>query len=99
MGPGSRFAWPGRQQRFISEDNEEPAKGRYFGRRNMSGNAATVLEKPAFRKIDWLKRDIAVERRDDGTIILKSRVPLQAYAKHIPASLAKWAKDAPDRLW
>jgi len=65
----------------------------------MSGNAATVLEKPAFRKIDWLKRDIAIERRDDGTIILKSRIPLQAYAKHIPASLAKWAKDAPDRIW
>jgi feruloyl-CoA synthase len=65
----------------------------------MNGNAATVLEKPAFRKIDWLKRDIAVERRDDGTIILKSRIPLQAYAKHIPASLAKWAKDAPDRIW
>jgi feruloyl-CoA synthase len=65
----------------------------------MSGNVATVLEKPAFRKIDWLKRDIAVERRDDGTVILKSRIPLQAYAKHIPASLAKWAKDAPDRIW
>ena len=29
----------------------------------MSGNAAAVLTKPAFRKIDWLKRDIAVERR------------------------------------
>src|SRR5690242_14306063 len=65
----------------------------------MGGNVATVLEKPAFRKIDWLKRDIAIERRDDGTIILKSRIPLQAYAKHIPASLAKWAKDAPDRIW
>src|SRR5215470_15005953 len=65
----------------------------------MSGNAATVLEKPAFRKIDWLKRDIAIERRDDGTVILKSRIPLQSYARHIPASLAKWAKDAPDRIW
>jgi feruloyl-CoA synthase len=65
----------------------------------MSGNAATVLEKPAFRKIEWLKRDIAVERRDDGTIILKSRIPLQAYEKHIPASLAKWARAAPERIW
>ena len=65
----------------------------------MSGNAATVLEKPAFRKIGWLKRDIAVERRHDGTIILKSRIPLQRYEKHIPASLAKWAKEAPDRIW
>ena len=44
----------------------------------MDGNAAAVLTKPAFRKIDWLKRDIAVERRGDGVIILKSRIPLQA---------------------
>jgi feruloyl-CoA synthase len=65
----------------------------------MSGNAAAALEKPAFRKIEWLPRDIAVERRDDGTIILKSRIPLKAYEKHIPASLAKWAKEAPERTW
>ncbi len=65
----------------------------------MAGNAAAVLAKPAFRKIEWLKRDIAVDRRADGTIVLKSRIPLQPYEKHIPASLAKWAKDAPARIW
>jgi feruloyl-CoA synthase len=65
----------------------------------MDGSAAAVLPKPGFRKIDWLERDIAVERRSDGVIILKSRIPLQAYEKHIPASLAKWAKQAPERTW
>src|ERR1700742_3998952 len=65
----------------------------------MSGNAAAVLTKPAFRKIEWLARDIAVERRPDGVIVLKSRIPLQPYEKHIPASLAKWAREAPDRVW
>jgi feruloyl-CoA synthase len=65
----------------------------------MSGNAAAVLTKPAFRKIEWLKRDIAVERRPDGVIVLKSRIPLKAYEKHIPASLAKWAKEQPGRIW
>ena len=65
----------------------------------MSGNAAAVLTKPAFRKIKWLERDIAVERRPDGVIILKSRIPLKPYEKHIPASLAKWASQAPDRIW
>jgi feruloyl-CoA synthase len=65
----------------------------------MSGNAAAVLTKPAFRKIEWLKRDIAVERRPDGVIVLKSRIPLKAYEKHIPASLAKWARERPDRIW
>jgi feruloyl-CoA synthase len=65
----------------------------------MSGNAAAVLEKPRFRKIEWLQRDIALERRADGVITLKSRIPLQAYDKHIPASLTKWAREAPDRIW
>src|SRR5689334_1962941 len=65
----------------------------------MSGSAAAVLTKPAFRKIEWLPRDIDVERRPDGVIVLKSRIPLQAYEKHIPASLAKWARQAPDRTW
>jgi feruloyl-CoA synthase len=65
----------------------------------MNGNAAAGLTKPAFRKIQWLKRDIAVERRSDGIIILKSRIPLQAYARHIPAYLANWAIAAPERTW
>jgi feruloyl-CoA synthase len=65
----------------------------------MSRNAAAVLKKPAFRKIEWLERDIAVERRGDGVIILKSRIPLKAYEKHIPASLAKWAGETPERTW
>ncbi|KYH01625.1 AMP-binding protein [Bradyrhizobium sp. DOA1] len=65
----------------------------------MSGSAAAVMTKPAFRKVEWLARDIAVERRGDGTVVLKSRIPLQAYEKHIPASLAKWAREAPERIW
>src|SRR3954468_12014458 len=65
----------------------------------MSGSAAAVMTKPAFRKVEWLARDIDVERRDDGTVVLKSRIPLQSYEKHIPASLAKWAKQAPERIW
>jgi feruloyl-CoA synthase len=65
----------------------------------MSGNAAAVLTRPAFRKIEWLNRDIAVERRPDGVIVLQSRIPLKTYEKHIPASLAKWANEAPERIW
>ncbi|MFO1111915.1 MAG: AMP-binding protein [Bradyrhizobium sp.] len=65
----------------------------------MNGSAAAALTKPAFRKIEWLPRDIAVERRPDGVVVIKSRIPLQAYEKHIPASLAKWARQAPDRIW
>ena len=65
----------------------------------MSGNAAAVLTKPGFRKIEWLERDIDVARRADGVIVLRSRIPLQPYEKHIPASLAKWAQQAPERIW
>lgn len=65
----------------------------------MSGQTAAVLEKPAFRKINWLPRDIDVERRPDGVIVLKSRIPLNAHETHIPASLAKWARERPDHVW
>ena len=60
---------------------------------------AAVPRKPPFRKVEWLERDIAIERRSDGVIVLKSRIPLQSYQTHIPASLAKWANEAPERTW
>ena len=65
----------------------------------METMTAAALQKPAFRKINWMKRDIAVERRPDGVIVLKSRVPLQPYARYIPEALARWAKERPDHVW
>jgi feruloyl-CoA synthase len=65
----------------------------------MNVHAAAVLTQPAFRKIEWLARDIAVERRGDGVIIMQSRIPLRPYEQHIPASLAKWALEQADRTW
>jgi feruloyl-CoA synthase len=65
----------------------------------MNPQAAAVLTKPAFRKIHWMERDIDVERRPDGVIVMKSRVPLMPYETHLPASLAKWAKDRPHQTW
>jgi feruloyl-CoA synthase len=55
--------------------------------------------KPPFRKVNWLPRDIDVERRSDGVIVLKSRFPLQDYDTHIPAALARWAERDPNRVW
>lgn len=65
----------------------------------MEGNAAPVVQKPPFRKVNWLPRDIAVERRPDGVIVLKSRFPLNDYLPHIPAALARWAVERPDHTW
>ena len=52
-----------------------------------------------FKPIDFLSRDIKVERRGDGTIVLQSNHTLKPHEKHVPAFLAKWAREAPDRVW
>lgn len=65
----------------------------------MNAQAAAVLTKPAFRKIHWMERDIDVERRPDGVIVMKSLIPLMPYETHLPASLAKWAKERPHHTW
>lgn len=52
-----------------------------------------------FKPIEFLSRDVKVERRGDVTVVLQSNHPLKPYAKHIPALLAKWAAEVPDRLW
>ncbi len=65
----------------------------------MEGNAAKVLKRPPFRKVNWLPRDIAVERRPDGVMVLRSRFPLNDYLPHVPAALARWAVERPDHTW
>ncbi len=65
----------------------------------MEGNAAPARQKPPFRKVNWLPRDIAVERRPDGVIVMKSRFPLNDYLPYIPAALARWAVERPDHTW
>lgn len=57
-----------------------------------------ILQAP-FKPIDFLSRDISTERRADGTIVLQSNHKLKPYERHVPAFLAKWAAQAPDRLW
>ena len=54
---------------------------------------------PPFKKLNWLKRDIELTRRDDGSMILRSRVPLQDYPTHIPSLLQRWADERPDHTW
>ncbi len=66
------------------------------------GSGANILDiamKAPFKPIEFLSRDIAVDRRPDGTLILKSRHALKAWERHVPAHLANWAAAAPDRVW
>jgi feruloyl-CoA synthase len=58
----------------------------------------SVMQTP-FKPIEFLSRDVSVERRDDGTILLQSNHALKPYERHVPAFLAKWAAQAPDRVW
>ncbi len=58
----------------------------------------SVIQAP-FKPIEFLSRDVRVERRDDGTIVLQSNHRLKPYERHVPAFLAKWAKEVPDRVW
>jgi feruloyl-CoA synthase len=58
----------------------------------------SVMQAP-FKPIDFLSRDVAIERRADGTVVLQSNHKLKSYEKHVPFFLAKWAGEAPDRLW
>lgn len=67
----------------------------------MDGQQTTTRDtaKAPFRPIEFMTRDIAVERRDDGTTILRSKHPLKPYERHIPAFLDKWARETPARVW
>ncbi len=64
-------------------------------------NQTATLAAPAapFRHIDFLKRDIEMERRPDGVIILRQRIPLDRIERCIPAYLARWARERPDHVW
>ena len=41
-----------------------------------------------FKPIEFLSRDISVEKRMDGTILLQSNHALKPYERHVPAFLA-----------
>src|SRR5260370_2827260 len=54
---------------------------------------------PPYKPLEFLSRDVRVEKRNDGTILLQSNHALKASERDVPAFLAKWAAAAPDRVW
>ena len=65
----------------------------------MPATASPDIAHAPFRKVHWGERDIAVERRPDGVVVLRSRLPLKDIEPHLPASLARWAAQKPDATW
>jgi len=51
----------------------------------------TRLDAVSFRQTDFLPVDLAVERRSDGAIVLRSRIPLQEFEPCLPRVLAMQA--------
>ena len=45
------------------------------------------LHRYPFKKLHFMPRDVALERRANNTMLLQSRIPMAEYAPHIPAYL------------
>src|SRR6202030_1756555 len=55
--------------------------------------------KPPLRPVLLGPPDVVVERRSDGTIMLRSPHSLPAYPQKLTERLVRWAKVAPDRVF
>ncbi|MEL6258902.1 MAG: AMP-binding protein, partial [Pseudomonadota bacterium] len=52
-----------------------------------------------FREVPYLPQKLEVERRADGSILLRNGYPLRPYPPHMLAPLVYWGGSAPDRVW
>ena len=51
------------------------------------------------RAISFCDPAVTIERRDDGTIYLRPKMPLGEYPQRLTDRLHHWAKAAPDRIF
>ena len=52
-----------------------------------------------FREVPYLPVKLEVERRDDGSILLRSGQPKRPHPPHMLAPLVYWASARPDQTW
>lgn len=52
-----------------------------------------------FRETFFPSAEMQVERREDGTLVLRPVVPLDQYPPHIPGELDRWAAKIPDQTY
>jgi feruloyl-CoA synthase len=57
------------------------------------------MNKPPFAEIAFAPPGVAVERRDDGTMIFRSPYTLDECPVSVPAMLHRWEAEDPGRLW
>lgn len=58
----------------------------------------TVRAAP-FRGLPFIPRDIALTERADGSLLLRSRIPMHAGEPHLPGMLWRHAQATPDATW
>ncbi len=52
-----------------------------------------------FRELDFFPRAIDLQRRADGSLLMRSRVPLDPIDPHLPSLLARNAQTRPQSVW
>jgi len=52
-----------------------------------------------FRKTANKPARVEIEKRDDGTLIVRNPYPLREPPENLIAPFKRWAKEAPDRIW
>jgi feruloyl-CoA synthase len=65
----------------------------------MTQDSTAAITDVPFKDVTFLERAIEVDRRQDGTIILKHRDPLDPFERCIPLYLARHAQARPDQTW
>lgn len=63
-----------------------------------AARVANVADVP-FRELAFLERDIEVDRRPDGALLVRSRVPLVERVPHVPHLLRRKGQSHPDDVW
>ncbi|MFN4230061.1 AMP-binding protein [Parvibaculum sp.] len=66
----------------------------------MKGSATALdLNLPPYRDPRYVERKLEVERRADGSIVLRNPHPLRPVPSNLIEPIRKWAVEAPDRVW
>lgn len=57
------------------------------------------MDLPAFRHVNYAERRVDIERREDGSMILRNPHPIGEPASNLIEPLRKWAVERADRVW
>ena len=53
----------------------------------------------AFKETAFIPRDIAIDRRENGTVLMSSRIPLELAQPNLPAHLRYRSRERPEAIW